>query len=98
MTKRAFTPKAELLWHLVSTLEKERIIERAFCTKCKGSEMADYSGSEKNGNLVLEGVCAKCGHRVVQVVEPSTLSHRGTDQPKAATPASVARPRPRSRR
>ena len=33
--------------------------------------MIDYNGSEKNGDLVLEGSCAKCGHQVVRVVETS---------------------------
>jgi hypothetical protein len=33
--------------------------------------MVDFTGSEKNGDLVLEGACAKCGQRVVRVVETS---------------------------
>jgi hypothetical protein len=33
--------------------------------------MVDFSGSVKNGNLVLEGACAKCGQRVVRLVETS---------------------------
>ena len=33
--------------------------------------MVDYSGAEQNGDLVLDGACAKCGGRVVRVVETS---------------------------
>lgn len=98
MTKRIFTKKAELLWHLVSTMEKERIIERAFCTKCKGSEMVDYSGSEKDGDLVLEGVCAKCGYRVVRVVEPAKRTRRSIDRLDTIEPAAASRPRSRAHR
>jgi len=70
--KRPFTLQAELLWHTVPASAKEQILKNVFCGGCKGSaEMIDYSGTEKNGDVVLEGVCAKCGRRVVRVVETS---------------------------
>jgi hypothetical protein len=71
MSKRSFTQQAELLWYSIPANAREGILENVFCAKCKGSEMVDYSGSEKNGDLVLEGSCANCGHRVVRVVETS---------------------------
>lgn len=33
--------------------------------------MINFSGAEKKGDLVLDGACAKCGDRVVRVVETS---------------------------
>jgi hypothetical protein len=33
--------------------------------------MIDYTGTEKNGDLVLEVAYANCGRRVVRVVETS---------------------------
>ena len=71
VSKRVFTSQAELLWYSIPANARERILKNVFCTKCKGSEMIDYNGSEKNGDLVLEGSCAKCGHQVVRVVETS---------------------------
>jgi hypothetical protein len=72
MSKRSFTAKAELLWHTVPAKAKDQILKNVFCTRCKGSvEIVDYTGSEKNGDLVLEGSSANCGHRMVRVVETS---------------------------
>jgi len=71
MSKRSFTPQAELLWYSIPANARERILKNVFCTKCKCSEMVDYTGTEKNGDLVLEGACANCGCRVVRVVETS---------------------------
>jgi len=34
-------------------------------------EMVAFSGEEKDGDVILTGSCAKCGHEVVRVVETS---------------------------
>jgi len=94
--KEATSPMAGLVGHLISRLEKERIIERAQCTRCEGSEVIDHSGSEKKGKLVLEGVCAKCGHRVVRVVGPPKLAPRLTSRLKPSASAAGLRSRSRS--
>lgn len=70
--KRHFTSKAELLWNSVPAAAKDRILRNVFCAGCRGAtEMVDFTGSENKGDLVLEGVCATCGGRVVRVVETS---------------------------
>ena len=72
MSKRAFTAEAELLWGTVPAEAKVRILKNVFCTRCRDSvEMVNYNGTVKNGDVVLEGTCGKCGHRVVRVVETS---------------------------
>jgi hypothetical protein len=72
VSKRVFTAQAELLWYSIPAAARERIPKNVFCRKCRGaSEMVDFTGSEKNGDLVLEGACAKCGQRAVRVVETS---------------------------
>lgn len=72
MSKRSFTPRAELIWGSVPASARDQIVSNAFCRTCRGAvKMIDYTGTEKKGNLLLEGACAKCGHRVVRVVETS---------------------------
>ena len=39
--------------------------------------MTNYSGEEENGDVILKGSCAKCGHDVVQVVETSERDASG---------------------
>lgn len=72
MSKRIFTPKAEALWSIVPNWARERILANVFCTRCRTSvQMVDYTGTEKNGDVILEGQCAVCGHKVARVVETS---------------------------
>jgi hypothetical protein len=72
MSARVFTAEAELLWGTVPAQARVRILKNVFCTQCRDSvEMVDYGGTVKGGDVVLDGSCAKCGHRVVRVVETS---------------------------
>jgi len=70
--KERFTIAAAVLWGTVPKGAKERVLKNCFCTQCKGAaEMVDFKGVEKKGDLVLTGSCARCGHRVVRVLETS---------------------------
>jgi hypothetical protein len=40
-------------------------------------EIIKFKGQEHNGNLVLTGSCAKCGHDVARVVETSQVDSSG---------------------
>ncbi len=71
MSKKTFTLQAELLWYSVPAQAREAIVKNVFCAKCKASEMVDYSGTVKNGDLMLVGACGRCGRKVVRVVETS---------------------------
>ena len=67
-----FTTKAALLWGSIPREARPRILKNVFCPKCCGpAEMVKVSGKEKNGDIILTGSCAKCGHKVVRVVETS---------------------------
>jgi hypothetical protein len=67
-----FTPKASLLWTIVPKEARERILKAVFCTRCRTSvEIVDYTGTERNGDVVLSGSCKVCGHKVVRVIETS---------------------------
>jgi len=63
---------AAILWGMVPKDAKEQILKNCFCPQCKGiAEMVDCRGVEKKGDLVLTGACARCGHKVVRVLETS---------------------------
>ena len=72
MNEGHFTTQAAVLWNSVPPEARDRILKNVFCVKCCGSaEMIEVTGLEKKGDLILKGSCAKCGHKVVRVVETS---------------------------
>ena len=78
MSEGQFTPKAALLWGTIPTEARARILANVFCVKCRGAVMiTKFTGDEENGDVVLKGACAKCGHEVVRVVETSEHDNSG---------------------
>jgi hypothetical protein len=72
MSDGHFTTQAAVLWNSIPREARERILKNVFCVKCCGpAEMIEFSGREKHGDIILTGSCAKCGHKVVRVVETS---------------------------
>ena len=64
--------QAAVLWGMVPREAKERILKNVFCVRCKGAaEMVKFRGKVEKGDVVLTGSCAKCGHKVVRVLETS---------------------------
>lgn len=67
-----FTPSAAVLWGVIPREARERILTNVFCVKCRGSvKIVKFTGEEQNGDVILKGECAKCGHEVVRVLETS---------------------------
>jgi rRNA maturation endonuclease Nob1 len=40
-------------------------------------DMINFKGEECDGNLVLTGFCARCGHQVARLVETSQVDSSG---------------------
>jgi len=73
-----FTPQAAVLWGTIPKEARERILANVFCGNCHGSvTITNFSGEEENGDVILKGACAKCGHEVVRVVETSEHDNSG---------------------
>ena len=73
-----FTTRAAVLWATIPKEARERILKNVFCAQCGGSvEIIKFKGEERDGNLVLTGSCAKCGHQVARVVETSEVDSSG---------------------
>jgi hypothetical protein len=78
MSDGTFTAKAAVLWGTIPKEARTRILANVFCVKCRGSvTIKDFTGEEENGDVILKGACAKCGHEVVRVVETSEHDNSG---------------------
>jgi hypothetical protein len=78
MSDGKFTPKAAVLWSTIPKEARARILAAVFCVKCRGSvTITQFTGEERNGDVILKGACAKCGHEVVRVVETSEEDKSG---------------------
>jgi hypothetical protein len=70
MTLGAFTSAAARRWSEIDGRVRFRLLNNVWCAKCaKGTSIVNYSGRIEDGDLILEGACAKCGHSVARVVE-----------------------------
>jgi hypothetical protein len=73
-----FTARAATLWGTVPEEAKDRVLKNVFCVKCRGVvEIVNFTGAEENGDIILTGQCAKCGHEVVRDIETSEVNWSG---------------------
>ncbi|MGE3312794.1 MAG: DUF5679 domain-containing protein [Limisphaerales bacterium] len=72
MSKGESTPTAAVLWGVIPREARERILANVFCVKCRrSSTMVNFTGEEQNGDVILRGACANCGHDAVRLLEAS---------------------------
>ena len=72
MSEGQFSEKAAILWDTVPKWAQQKILDNVFCTRCRDSvRITEFTGEVENGDVVLSGKCANCGHKVVRVVETS---------------------------
>jgi hypothetical protein len=77
MSKGKFTTEAALLWGGIPVAMQKRILKSALCAKCNIMvEIVNYSGTVENGDLILDGDCAFCGHAAARVVETSKANYK----------------------
>ena len=73
-TKNGFTPSAQKFWDKLNPKIRVRLMNNAFCFTCKGETgIGNPSGDIKSGDLVLSGVCTKCGEPVARLIENDWL-------------------------
>jgi hypothetical protein len=62
--------KAWKKWQALSEDTRRKVLSSAFCRTCGLAEFApNYSVRSDKFLLVVEGVCAKCGGRIVRTIE-----------------------------
>jgi RNase P subunit RPR2 len=65
-----FSPKAAEFWAAIPADARRIILARVFCSNChRIVSIVDFSASIRNGELLLRGSCAVCGHQVQRLVE-----------------------------
>lgn len=65
-----FTPEARQLWENVPAHIRPKLLSNVYCGECRGATtIVNYSGSVKQGLLVLEGSCLQCGSDVARVID-----------------------------
>lgn len=73
-TAVGFTSSAQKFWDELEPKSRVRLINNAFCFSCKAETgIGNASGSIENGNLILKGICTKCGEPVARLVESDWL-------------------------
>jgi hypothetical protein len=65
-----FAPKAKKFWEAIPLQHRTRILNNVWCGNCmKATTIVKYFGQLKEGNLVLEGECGRCGKTVARLIE-----------------------------
>lgn len=69
-TSMNFTPTAHEIWNCLDPQMRVRLMNNVFCGNCKSETGIGYvSGVVEKGNLILRGVCTKCGGSVARLIE-----------------------------
>ncbi|HEU19526.1 MAG TPA: hypothetical protein ENO00_09185 [Deltaproteobacteria bacterium] len=65
-----FTPSAQVFWLNIPPDIRERLLGNVYCTQCrKMTTITDYTGRIEQGDLILDGVCSRCGSAVSRLIE-----------------------------
>jgi hypothetical protein len=65
-----FRPEAETFWQLVPEWAKERVLTNVWCGQCQDrTTLIQVSGTVVEGDLLLSGICNRCGAKVARLVE-----------------------------
>ncbi len=65
-----FAPNARKIWEAILPERRARILKNVWCGDCrKATTIVNYFGQLKEGSLVLEGECKRCGKAVARLIE-----------------------------
>jgi hypothetical protein len=65
-----FTPQAARRWSELDGSLKARLLNNVWCATCgEGTTIVEFTGTMKQGDLILEGRCIRCGGRVARLIE-----------------------------
>ena len=65
-----FTPQAQSMWDSVAHSAQQQVLTHVWCVQCRQAvTMVHVGGTIKEGDLILQGRCSACGHRVLRLME-----------------------------
>jgi Zn finger protein HypA/HybF involved in hydrogenase expression len=67
-----FTRPARQRWESIPAQIRQRLLANVWCMHCRHEvTITNFTGTIKNGNLLLMGKCAECHGDVARVIEGS---------------------------
>ncbi len=67
-----FTRLARQRWESIPADIRQRLLSNVWCGQCRHEvTITNFSGTIKNGNLLLVGKCAECHGDVARLIEGS---------------------------
>ena len=68
--KPKLTSKAKILWDAIPGDVRLRILNNVWCANCSQvTGIGNISGNVEKGDLILRGVCTRCGGDVARLIE-----------------------------
>ena len=65
-----FTPKAQKLWEAIPPATRLRLLNNVWCANCVSvNGIGEIAGRVEKGDLILRGVCTRCGGPVARLIE-----------------------------
>jgi hypothetical protein len=65
-----FTSPARQRWESIPAEIRQRLLSNVWCRRCRHeTTITNFSGTIKNGDLLLVGACGECNRDVARVVE-----------------------------
>ncbi|MFH1251577.1 MAG: hypothetical protein V1715_10835 [bacterium] len=65
-----FSPPARAFWNKIPSDIQERLLDNACCAHCAAmTTITDYTGTIEKGDLILDGICIRCGNAVTRLIE-----------------------------
>lgn len=64
------TPQAKAIWDKIPRDIQLRLLNNVFCATCRGNTgIGEVYGTVEKRELILKGICTKCGGPVARVIE-----------------------------
>jgi len=65
-----FSVPAKKLWERIPKDKQAMLLNNVWCGECRSeTTIINYKGKVAAGNLILEGICKRCGEQVARFIE-----------------------------
>ena len=69
------SPQAKKLWEKIPTKIRVKLLNNVWCGRCLGMcSVGNAKAIVKDGDIIIEGTCTKCGNNVARLIEGSQVA------------------------